>query len=246
MIASNEGGDVPNGDQIVGGGFVVLSPGELRDTDVRRVAVDSAQAAQRAGLETLLDTVERRLPQIPRYRQKVRFVPGRLARPVWVDDEDFDITYHVRRSALPKPGTDIELDELVGRLISRPLDRTRPLWEVYVIEGLTGGRIALVNKTHHAMVDRMGAVDVAAAILDVNRRSRDLPEQPWIPNPSPSDIDLVVDAVADLTSRPTEVFRIARHAAEDVGAVVSKVLSAAGSAFEVLRRTVSAAPRSSR
>ena len=151
-------------------------------------------------------------------------MPGRLARPVWVDDEDFDITYHVRRSALPKPGTDIELDELVGRLISRPLDRTRPLWEVYVIEGLTGGRIALVNKTHHAMVDRIGAVDVAAAILDVHRRSRDLPEQPWIPNPSPSDIDLVVDAIADLTTRPSEVLDVARLAAQDVGAVVGKVL----------------------
>ena len=155
----------------------------------------------------IVDLIESRLDLVPRYRQKVRFVPGRLARPVWVDDEDFDITYHVRRSALPKPGTDVELDELVGRLISRPLDRTRPLWEVYVIEGLTGGRIALVNKTHHAMVDRIGAVDVAAAILDVNRRSRDLPEQPWIPNPSPSDIDLVVDAVADLTTRPSEVLR---------------------------------------
>ena len=192
----------------------------------------------------IIDLIESRLDLVPRYRQKVRFVPGRLARPVWVDDEDFDITYHVRRSAIPKPGTDVELDELVGRLISRPLDRTRPLWEVYVIEGLTGGRIALVNKTHHAMVDRIGAVDVAAAILDVNRRSRDLPEQPWIPNPSPSDIDLVVDAVADLTSRPSEVLDIAKLAAQDVGAVMTKVLSAAGSAVEVLRRTVSPAPRS--
>jgi hypothetical protein len=78
------------------------------------------------------------------------------------------------------------------------------------------------------MVDRIGAVDVAAAILDVNRRSRDLPEQPWIPNPSPSDIDLVVDAVADLTSRPSEVLDIAKLAAQDVGAVMTKVLSAAG------------------
>ena len=84
----------------------------------------------------IVDLIESRLDLVPRYRQKVRFVPGRLARPVWVDDEDFDLTYHVRRSAIPKPGTDVELDELVGRLISRPLDRTRPLWEVYVIEGL--------------------------------------------------------------------------------------------------------------
>jgi WS/DGAT/MGAT family acyltransferase len=192
----------------------------------------------------IVDLIESRLELVPRYRQKVRFVPGRLARPVWVDDEDFDLTYHVRRSALPKPGTDVELDELVGRLISRPLDRTRPLWEVYVIEGLTGGRIAVVNKTHHAMVDRIGAVDVAAAILDVTRRARDLPEQPWIPNPSPSDIDLVVDAVADLTSRPSEALDIARFAAKDARELVTRVLDVAGSAFELVRRTVSPAPRS--
>ena len=89
----------------------------------------------------IMNLIESRLGLVPRYRQKVRFVPGRLARPVWVDDEDFDLTYHVRRSALPRPGTDAELNELVGRLISRPLDRSRPLWEVYVIEGLTGGRV---------------------------------------------------------------------------------------------------------
>ncbi len=188
--------------------------------------------------------IESRLALVPRYRQKVRFVPGRLARPVWVDDEDFDLTYHVRRSALPRPGTDAELDELVGRLISRPLDRSRPLWEFYVIEGLTDGRIALVNKTHHAMVDRVGAVDVAAAILDTNRRPRDLPEQPWIPNPAPSDIDLVVDAIADLTARPTGAWDIARLAAQDVGSMMSRVLGVAGDAFEVMRRAISPAPRS--
>ncbi|MGS0687423.1 WS/DGAT/MGAT family O-acyltransferase [Nakamurella sp. GG22] len=192
----------------------------------------------------IMNLIESRLALVPRYRQKVRFVPGRLARPVWVDDEDFDLTYHVRRSALPRPGTDAELNELVGRLISRPLDRSRPLWEVYVIEGLTGGRVALVNKTHHAMVDRIGAVDVAAAILDTNRRPRDLPDQPWIPNPSPSDIDLVVDAIADLTSRPTEAWDIARLAAQDVGSMMTRVVGAAGSAFEVVRRAVIPAPRS--
>ena len=192
----------------------------------------------------IVDLIESRLSLVPRYRQKVRFVPGRLARPVWVDDEDFDLTYHVRRSALPKPGTDLELDELVGRLISRPLDRTRPLWEVYVIEGLTGGRVALVNKTHHAMVDRIGAVDVAAAILDVNRRPRDLPDEPWIPSPEPSDIDLVVDAVADLTTRPSEMVDIVRFAALDVREAVGKVASTAGNVLRVVWRTVNPAPRS--
>ena len=86
--------------------------------------------------ETLLATVERRLPQIPRYRQKVREVTLGLARPVWVDDRDFDITYHIRRSALPSPGSDAQLHELIARLGSRPLDKSRPLWEMYLIEGL--------------------------------------------------------------------------------------------------------------
>ncbi len=193
---------------------------------------------------TIVDLIESRLSLVPRYRQKVRFVPGRLARPVWVDDEDFDITYHVRRSALPRPGTEIELDELVGRLITRPLDRTRPLWEVYVIEGLTGGRVALVNKTHHAIMDRIGAVDVAAAILDVTKRSRDLPEQPWIPNPAPGDIDLVVDAIADLTARPSEVLDVAKAFAQDAGAVAGKLLGLAGRVAEMAWHTVSPAPRS--
>lgn len=193
---------------------------------------------------TIVELIESRLSLVPRYRQKVRFVPGRLARPVWVDDEDFDITYHVRRSALPKPGTEIELDELVGRLISRPLDRSRPLWEVYVIEGLTGGRVALVNKTHHAIMDRIGAVDVAAAILDVTKHSRDLPEQPWIPNPAPGDIDLVVDAISDLTARPSEMVDVARLFAQDAGAVMGKVLGAAGHALEMVWHTVRPAPRS--
>ena len=211
------------------GGVVILKP--------------DGRTAPEFQYSEIVDLIESRLVLVPRYRQKVRFVPGRLARPVWVDDEDFDLTYHVRRSALPKPGTDLELDELVGRLISRPLDRTRPLWEVYVIEGLTGGRIALVNKTHHAMVDRIGAVDVAAAILDVNRRPRDLPDQPWIPRPEPSDIDLVVDAVADLTTRPSEMVDMVRFAALDVGRPCQGA-STAGNVLQVMRRTVSPAPRS--
>ena len=192
----------------------------------------------------IVTLISSRLSLVPRYRQRVRFVPGRLARPVWVDDEDFDLTYHVRRSALPRPGTDAQLEDLVGRLISRPLDRQRPLWEMYVIEGLSGGRIALVNKTHHAMVDRIGAVDVAAAILDTTRRPRTLPDVPWLPAPAPSDIDLVVDAVADLTARPTELADIARLAAADVRSAVTRVADAAGDVAEIVRRTVSPAPRS--
>ena len=102
----------------------------------------------RSGLsyETLLETVERRLPQIPRYRQKVREVSMGLARPVWVDDTEFDITYHIRRSALPSPGSDAQLHDLVARLGSRQLDKSRPLWEMYLVEGLAKNRMAIYTK----------------------------------------------------------------------------------------------------
>ncbi len=194
--------------------------------------------------QRIVELISARLSLVPRYRQLVRFVPGRLARPVWVDDDNFDLTYHVRRSALPKPGTDAELDDLIGRLISRPLDRSRPLWEMYVIEGLSGGRIAIVNKTHHAMVDRIGAVDVAAAILDIARRPRSLPDQPWIPLPPPSDVDLVVDAIADIASRPSELFELVRQAAADVSSTVVKLAHVGVEVAETIRRTFSPAPPS--
>ncbi|MSX39121.1 MAG: wax ester/triacylglycerol synthase family O-acyltransferase, partial [Actinobacteria bacterium] len=118
-------------------------------------------------LDRLVHLIEERIALVPRYRQKIKWIPGRLANPVWIDDEDFDVTYHVRRSALPRPGTDAQLRELVGRIMARPLDRARPLWEMYLVEGLTGGRFAILTKTHHAMVDGAGAIDIGQVILDV-------------------------------------------------------------------------------
>src|ERR1700676_4345795 len=111
----------------------------------------------RAGLsyESLLATVEKRLPQIPRYRQKVQEVTLGLARPVWIEDRDFDITYHIRRSALPSPGSDAQLHDLIARLGSRPLDRSRPLWEMYLVEGLPKTRVAVYTKSHQELVNGM-------------------------------------------------------------------------------------------
>jgi WS/DGAT/MGAT family acyltransferase len=106
----------------------------------------------------LVQLIKQRIAFVPRYRQRLRWVPGRLANPVWVDDESFDVTYHVRRSALPKPGSDDQLRELVGRLMSRRLDRAAAAWEVYLVEGPLGWSFAIVTKTHHAMVDGISAV----------------------------------------------------------------------------------------
>lgn len=131
----------------------------------------------RAGLsyEALLETVEQRLPQIPRYRQKVQEVKLGLARPVWIDDRDFDITYHVRRSALPSPGSDEQLHELIARLAARPLDKSRPLWEMYLVEGLEKNRIALYTKSHQALINGVTALAIGHVIADgrgVHRRFR--------------------------------------------------------------------------
>lgn len=133
--------------------------------------------------EELLAHVERRLNLIPRFRRRVRHLPGMVGRPVWEDDPDFDLRRHVRHSALPRPGSDRQLRELVGRIMSVPLDLERPLWQMYLIEGLEGGRFAAVSKTHHALVDGVAAVDVGAVILDPDPAGTDLdlPEEPWHP-----------------------------------------------------------------
>ncbi len=158
----------------------------------------------RGGLpyDALLETVERRLPQIPRYRQKIREVTLGLARPVWVDDPEFDITYHVRRSALPSPGSDTQLHELIARLGSRPLDRSRPLWEMYLIEGLAKNRLALYTKTHQALVNGMTALEIGHVVADRSQRPPPFGEDIWIPGREPSDRDLVLGAVGEWLARP--------------------------------------------
>ncbi len=166
--------------------------------------------------EKLVSLIEDRIALVPRYRQKVRWVPGRLANPVWVDDEEFDVGYHVRRSALPRPGTDAQLKELVGRIMSRPLDRKKPLWEMYLVEGLSGGRFAILSKTHHAMVDGAGAIDIGQVILDVTPEpTRPAPER-WRPRPEPSDLDLVATAVTEIVRSPAAAIDAVRSGAVDV------------------------------
>jgi WS/DGAT/MGAT family acyltransferase len=153
----------------------------------------------RAGLsyETLLATVEHRLPQIPHYRQKVREVGIGMARPVWVDDTDFDITYHVRRSALPSPGSDEQLHELVARLAARPLDKSRPLWEMHLVEGLAKNRVALFTKSHQALINGMTALEIGHVIVDRTQRPPPFPEDIWIPERDPGNARLVLGAIGD-------------------------------------------------
>ena len=116
--------------------------------------------------------VDAKLDLVPRYRQKVRFVPLELGRPVWVDDPHFNIEYHLRHTALPAPGGESELRKLVGRVMAQQLDRSKPLWEIWVVEGLEDGRWAMLAKTHHALVDGVSGTDLLAVIMDLRPDDR--------------------------------------------------------------------------
>jgi WS/DGAT/MGAT family acyltransferase len=190
--------------------------------------------------DRLVRLLEERISLAPRYRQKVRTVPGHLASPVWVDDPRFDITYHVRRSALPRPGTEAQLLEFCARIHSRLLDRARPLWEMYLIEGLAGGRVAILTKTHAAMVGEQGDIDLAQVILDASPAPRLTVEPVWMPEPEPRAAELVLDAALGLVRSPWAVTDTARTAARDAGALARRMSSVAGglaaNAGAVLRR----------
>ncbi|GAA1276562.1 wax ester/triacylglycerol synthase family O-acyltransferase [Pseudonocardia aurantiaca] len=187
--------------------------------------------------DAFMELIGHRLALVPRYRQKVREVPGGLGLPVWVDDPDFDLAFHVRRSALPAPGTEEVLLELVGRLLARQLDRSRPLWEVYIVEGLADGRFAVVTKTHHAMVDGLASMDIGAVLLDLAPEPRETPGEEWNPAREPSGLELAASAAAHALCRPREVLDVAGRALADIreaaGAVsrtVEGVLAAGRSA----------------
>jgi WS/DGAT/MGAT family acyltransferase len=188
--------------------------------------------------------VARRISLVPRYRQKIRWVPGHVANPVWVDDEDFDITYHVRRSALPKPGNADQLRQLVGRLQARPLDRSRPLWEIYLVEGLADGRFAIITKTHHAMVDGISAVDIGTVLLDVTRVAEETPQDHWVAAPEPSRTGLLLGAVADTLRRPTVAIDTVRAGLGDARVTAGRALGALGGIASVARTSLRSAPES--
>lgn len=202
------------------------------------------RAAGHLQYDRLLATVEGRIGAVPRYRQRIREVAFGLGRPVWVDDNDFDITFHVRRSALPSPGADDQLFDLVARLMSRPLDRSRPLWEMYLVEGLTGNRLAILTKTHQALVDGLDSVEINQVLVDPSPQAPDVPQDIWLPAPEPSDASLVVGALTDVVTRPWEAMTAIRGLSAPVthvGALVAGSLRRVGSA---LRSAADGAPAS--
>jgi diacylglycerol O-acyltransferase len=178
---------------------------------------------------TVLAALAAKLPQVPRYRQVVRFVPLQLGRPVWVDDEHFRLEYHLRHTALPAPGGHTELRTLMGRLMSQELDRHRPLWETWLVEGLADGQWALITKLHHCMADGVSGTDLLATVLDRHPEPAPVAPAPqWLPQPPPSGLRLAADALSHLATSPVEQFGALRRALQAPRRAATQLAGLAG------------------
>src|SRR5919199_2503971 len=164
--------------------------------------------------EELLEAIDRRLGLVPRYRQRLAFVPLNQGRPRWVDDPHLNLRYHVRSTALPEPGSEDQLKELAGRVFSQQLDRDKPLWEIWLVDGLEGDRFAMLSKTHHALVDGISGVDIMSVLFDTSPEPS-APADPgrrWLPRPLPSRTQLLGEALLERATVPGEIVRGVRAA----------------------------------
>ncbi len=167
------------------------------------------------------DHIESRLHLVPRFRQKLRFVPFGQGRPKWVDDPQLNLEYHIRHTALPAPGSEEQLRTLAARIFSQRLDRTKPLWEMWLVDGVDGDRFAIISKAHHALVDGVAGMDITTVLFDTVADPEPLPAtEPWAPRPEPSSAQLLGEALVERATSPAEivrgvraVFRAPRHAA---------------------------------
>jgi WS/DGAT/MGAT family acyltransferase len=189
-----------------------------------------------AAYADFLHHIRSRLHLVPRYRQKLAFPPVETGRPLWVDDPTFNLEYHVRHTALPHPGTETQLRALAARIFSQQLDRSKPLWETWLVEGLEGDRFSLISKTHHALVDGVAGVDLATVIFDLAPEPAPVehPDGAWTPQREPSAVELAARGIRGLVrtpvelaakavgaaTRPAATLEAAREAAEGVGEII--------------------------
>jgi diacylglycerol O-acyltransferase len=158
--------------------------------------------------DDLLEHITSRLHLVPRFRQKLSYPPLQSGRPFWIDDPNFNLEYHVRNSALPAPGSEEQLRRMASRVFSQQLDRTKPLWELWLVQGLTRKRFALVTKTHHALVDGVSGVDIATVLFDVKPVPQPAEDEDhWAPSPEPSRATLIAKGVEDLLATPVRAAR---------------------------------------
>ncbi|HEX3041445.1 MAG TPA: wax ester/triacylglycerol synthase domain-containing protein, partial [Solirubrobacterales bacterium] len=180
------------------------------------------------------DHIASRLHLVPRFRQKLRFVPLDQGRPVWIDDPHLNLDYHVRQTALPAPGSDEQLRNLAARIFSQQLDRSKPLWELWLVEGLRDGRFAIIGKSHHALVDGVSGVDITTVLFDLEEEPENPPVRPpkWAPRPEPTNLDLLRDALQERVTSPREIVRGMRAALRGPRQVL-RGLGATGKMLEV-------------
>ena len=164
--------------------------------------------------EEFRDHIASRLHLVPRFRQKLRFVPLNQSRPVWVDDPHLNLDYHVRQTALPAPGSDEQLRNLAARIFSQQLDRSKPLWELWLVEGLSDERFAIIGKSHHALVDGVSGVDITTVLFDLDAEPAGAPDKapPWLAAPEPTDTQLLGEAIKERLTSPKEIYRGVRAA----------------------------------
>jgi diacylglycerol O-acyltransferase / wax synthase len=164
--------------------------------------------------EEFLDSIRMRLHLVPRYRQRLVFPPAATGRPLWADDTDFNLEYHVRHTALPGPGSDEQLANLSARVFSQQLDRSKPLWELWLVEGLADGGFALLSKSHHAMIDGIAGVDLGTVLFDLQPEPAAPPQglEPWAPDRAPNPIDLLTAGIAAMTKATASVATKTLHA----------------------------------
>jgi diacylglycerol O-acyltransferase / wax synthase len=193
--------------------------------------------------DDLLEHIRGRLHLVPRFRQKLAFPPMESGRPFWIDDPQFNLTYHVRHSALPAPGSEEQLKRMAARIYSQQLDRTKPLWELWLVQGLERKRFALVSKTHHALVDGVAGVDIATVLFDVKPVPEPAEaEHEWMPNPEPSPAALLARNVEDLASTPLRFARRLEAAVLHPRPAVRDVAEAAEAIGEVAWALANPAP----
>jgi len=196
------------------------------------------------GYEELADHVRSRLHLVPRFRQKLAFPPVETGRPLWVDDSTFNLEYHVRDTALPAPGSEAQLRALAARVHSQALDRSKPLWEMWLVHGLERNRFALITKTHHALVDGVSGVDLATVLFDLGPVPTQIehPETPWRPRPTPNGVALAARGVRGLIALPIEAAARVVGAATHPGEALQETREALEGLGEVVWAGLNPAP----
>lgn len=194
--------------------------------------------------EEVKDMIGRRLQMVPRFRQKLAFVPFGMGRPVWVDDMHFNLEYHVRHTALPAPGDHLKLKRLSARIMSQQLDRHKPLWEIWFAEGFEDGRFALISKTHHCLVDGVSGADIMSVILDLGREPQRIEPKGWRPRPEPTADQLLIDAMRERITSPAEAIRTIQSSVMDPGKLPNRLMEGARALGAFIGGTFDFAPPS--